>query len=147
MIIKLLKVPYAYAHSEGSKLKLAELALMTGVELEKVDRAESVEKFNKGEAMVLIGTSCISTGTNIYPMRYTCNWVGGGSEIRTKQGAVGRTVRLFEQNPFAHLCKKPSTKTIVDFNVYDAYALKKMLEDRCLFYRDSGTEIRRIKLK
>jgi superfamily II DNA or RNA helicase len=147
MLSKLLTVPFAYAHSESSKIKLAELAATSGVLLEKVDRAESVEKFNKNEVKVLIGTSCIATGTNIYPMRYTCNWVGGSSEIKTKQGAVGRTVRLFEQNPFAKLCQKPSTKTVVDFNVWDCFVLKKHTEDRCLYYRDSGTEIRRIKLK
>lgn len=147
MLIPLLKVPFAYAHSESSKVKLAELELATGVLLEKVDRAESVEKFNKGEAKVLIGTSCIATGTNIYPMRYTCNWVGGSSEIKTKQGAVGRTVRQLLANPWAALCAVFTKKTVVDFNVFDQFVLTKMLGDRCLFYRDSGTEIRRIKLK
>jgi superfamily II DNA or RNA helicase len=147
MLIPLLKVPYAYAHSESSKLKLAELEAASGVLLEKVDRADSVEKFNKGEVKVLIGTSCIATGTNIFPMRYTVNWVGGSSEIKTKQGAVGRTVRKLLANPWAALCAVFTKKTIVDFNVHDQFVLKKHLEDRCLFYRDSGTEIRRIKLK
>lgn len=147
MLIPLLKVPYAYAHSESSKLKLAELESNSGVMLEKVDRAESVEKFNKNEVKVLIGTSCIATGTNIYPMRYTCNWVGGASEIKTKQGAVGRTVRKLLANPWATLCAIFEKKTVIDFNVYDQFVLKKWLEDRCLYYRDSGTEIRRIKLK
>ena len=150
MLSKMLTVPFAYAHSESSKIKLAELELSSGVLLEKVDRAESVEKFNKGEAMVLIGTSCIATGTNIYPMRYTCNWVGGSSEIKTKQGAVGRTVRQIEANPFfGKVAKlvKIAKKTIIDFNVFDQFVLKKMLEDRCIYYRDSGTDIRRIKLK
>jgi len=147
MLIPLLTVPYAYAHSESSQKKLLELQGMTGILLEKVDRAESVEKFNKNEAKVLIGTSCIATGTNIYPMRYTCNWVGGSSEIKTKQGAVGRTVRLTSANPYAHLCNSVQKKTIIDFNVFDCFVLLKHLEERCLFYRDSGTEIRRIKIK
>jgi superfamily II DNA or RNA helicase len=147
MLIPLLKVPFAYAHSESSKLKLAELESTSGVMLEKVDRADSVEKFNKGEAKVLIGTSCIATGTNIFPMRYTCNWVGGSSEIKTKQGAVGRTVRQLLANPWATLCAIFTKKTIIDFNVYDQFVLKKHLEERILCYRDSGTDIRRIKLK
>lgn len=147
MLIPLLKVPFAYAHSESSKLKLAELEMNSGILLEKVDRAESVEKFNKNEVKVLIGTSCIATGTNIFPMRYTVNWVGGSSEIKTKQGAVGRTVRKSEQNPWSSLCIETPKKTIIDFNVFDQFVLTKQLEDRIISYRDSGTEIRRIKLK
>lgn len=147
MLIPLLNVPYAYAHSESSAKKLAELQATTGVLLEKVDRAESVEKFNKNEVKVLIGTSCIATGTNIYPTHVTCNWVGGSSEIKTKQGAVGRSVRKSDQNPYAHLCVPKDKSHIYDFNVHDVFILKKQLEDRCLYYRDSGTEIRRIKIK
>ena len=44
MILPLLKVPYAYAHSESNKEKLEPLGL------EKVDTDEAVEKFNKAEA-------------------------------------------------------------------------------------------------
>src|SRR5690606_731997 len=102
---------------------------------------------NKSEAKVLIGTSCIATGTNIYPMRYTCNWVGGSSEIKTKQGAVGRTVRKLLANPWAALCAAFTKKTVIDFNVHDQFVLEKMLIERVLHYRDSGTEIKRIKLK
>lgn len=147
MLIPLLKVPFAYAHSESSKLKLAELELSSGIMLEKVDSAANVEKFNKNEVKVLIGTSCIATGTNIYAMHHTVNWVGGSSEIRTKQGAVGRSVRLSSQNPWADKCKPKDKVKIWDFNVHDIFILKKHLEERCLYYRDSGTEIRRIKLK
>lgn len=147
MLTKLLKVPFAYAHSESSKLKLAELELASGVLLEKVDRADSVEKFNKSEVKVLIGTSCIATGTNIFPTHNTVNWVGGSSEIKTKQGAVGRSVRKDEANPWRDKCIPKDVSHIYDFNIVDQYALKKMLEDRCLCYRDSGTSIRRIKLK
>lgn len=147
MLIPLLKVPYAYAHSESSKIKLAELELSSGILLEKVDRAESVEKFNKSEAKVLIGTSCIATGTNIFPCHNVINWVGGSSEIKTKQGAVGRSVRKDSSNPWASKCAPKKKSHIWDFNVYDQFVLKKHLEERCLYYRDSGTEIRRIKLK
>lgn len=147
MLSKLLTVPFAYAHSESSKLKLAELELNSGVMLEKVDRADSVEKFNKNEVKVLIGTSCIATGTNMFPTHNVVNWVGGSSEIKTKQGAVGRAVRKGNQNPWATKCVDKPKARIWDFNVYDQYVLTKMLEDRCLYYRDSGTEIRRIKLK
>lgn len=134
-------VTVAYAHSESKKERLLELGL------EKVDPAESVERFNKGEAMVLIGTSCISTGTNIYPTHSTVNWVGGASEIKTKQGAVGRSVRLGNQNPWASKCT-PKTKAIIwDFDVYDIDIMKRHLDQRLEYYMDSGSEIKTIKLK
>lgn len=140
MLIPLLKVPFAYAHSESKPERLRELGL------QKVDPAESVEKFNKAEAMVLVGTSCIATGTNIYPTHNTANWVGGGSEIKTKQGSVGRSVRLSKHNPWEQKCTPKLVARIWDFDIYDIEALSKSLDDRVSYYGDSGTEIRRIKL-
>ena len=140
-LVKLLKVPYAYAHSEKKPDRLRELGL------EKVDSAESVEKFNKGEALVLIGTSCISVGTNIYPTHNTCNWQGGTSEIKTKQGAVGRSVRLGSQNPWASKCVPKTKATIWDADVTDICVMHAHLEDRVEFYTESGSEIKRIRLK
>lgn len=141
ILLPLLKVPTAIAHSETKPARLAELGLS------KVDRQESVEKFNKGEALVLIGTSCISIGTNIYPTHNTFNWVGGASEIKTKQGAVGRSVRLGTQNPWADRCVPKTKSTIWDFSVYDAPIMVRHLEDRIEYYSDSGSEIKRIKLR
>lgn len=140
MLIKLLKVPYAYAHSEKKKERLLEVGL------EKVNTQESVEKFNKAEAMVLIGTNCISTGTNIFPTHHTFNWQGGSSEIKTKQGAIGRSVRLGSSNPWASKCQPKDFATIWDFNVYDIFLMNKHLKERVIFYRESGTEIKVINL-
>ncbi len=147
MLTKLLTVPYAYAHSESSKMKLEELNAKTGVKLEKVDRAESVEKFNKNEVKVLIGTSCIATGTNIFPCHNVVNWVGGSSEVKTKQGAVGRAVRKSSQNPWKDACVDKPVAHIYDFDVVDQFVLGKHLEDRISYYQDSGTSIRRLKIK
>lgn len=141
MLMKLLKVPTAYAHSESKPERLKELGL------EKVDAADSVEKFNKNEVQVLIGTSCISTGTNIYPMANTINWTGGASEIKTKQGAIGRSVRLGNQNPWKDKCLPKDKCTIWDFCAQDIFLMKKHLEDRILYYRESGSEIKVIRLK
>lgn len=140
MLIKLLKVPVAYAHSEKKPERLLELGL------EKVDPDESVKKFNEGNAMVLVGTSCIATGTNIFPTHNTVNWAGGASEIRTKQGAVGRSVRLGSHNPWVNKCHPKTKATIWDFDVYDVYVMQRHLEERLSFYRESGTEIKFIKL-
>jgi superfamily II DNA or RNA helicase len=141
MLVSLLKAPYSVAHSEKKPERLLELGLL------KVDTAESVEKFNKAEAMVLIGTSCIATGTNIYPVHNCVNWVAGASEIRTKQGAVGRSVRLGSQNPWASRCTVKNKVIIWDFEVFDIDLMVKHLETRLEYYRESGSPIVSINLK
>lgn len=140
MLVPLLKVPYAIAHSEKKADRLFQLGIP------KVDPAESVSMFNQGKAMVLIGTSCISTGTNIYPTHNTINWQGGASEIRTKQGSVGRSVRLGTQNPYYNLCQPKLKATIWDFCVYDIEIMVRHLEERLVYYSESGSEIKEIKL-
>lgn len=140
-LLPMLKVPVAVAHSETKPARLAELGLT------KVDRQASVEKFNKGEALVLLGTSCISVGTNIYPTHNTVNWQGGTSEIKTKQGAVGRSVRLGSQNPWADRCTPKDKSTIWDFDVHDIGITNRHLTHRVMFYADSGSEIKRISLR
>ena len=141
MLTKLLKVPYAIAHSETKKARLEALGI------EKVDTAESVEKFNKNEAKVLIGTSCISIGTNIYPEHNTFNWVGGTSEIRTAQGAVGRSVRLYKSNPWADRCITKESVMIWDFKVWDVPLMITHLDSRLATYGNSRSSIKVIKLK
>jgi superfamily II DNA or RNA helicase len=140
MLLPLLKVPTAYAHSETNKIRLESMGM------KKVDTDEAVEKFNKAEALVLIGTSCIATGTNIYPTHNVFNWVGGGSEIKTKQGAVGRSVRLHDQNPFKDKCVKKDVSRIFDFHLRDIPVLSHQLTKRLLCYRESGTDVKRIQL-
>jgi superfamily II DNA or RNA helicase len=140
MLSKLLTVPFAIAHSEKGKERLQKLGL------EKVNPKESVDKFNKGEVQVLMGTSCISTGTNIYPMRHTFNWVGGASEIKTKQGPIGRSVRLGRQNPYAVKCAKKEIVTIWDFDIHDIESMDRHLDARIISYQESGSEIKRIDL-
>ena len=105
------------------------------------DPMDAVEKFNKGEVKVLIGTSCISTGTNIYPTHHTVNWQGGTSEIRTKQGAVGRSVRKLDNSKFADR-HPPKLKSIIyDFNVKGVEQMTRHLKTRVKFYKASGTVI------
>jgi superfamily II DNA or RNA helicase len=141
MLTKLLSVPYAYAHSDSNRLRLSEIGL------EKVDSQESVEKFNKNEVKVLIGTSCIATGTNIYPTHSTVNWVGGASEIKTKQGAVGRSVRLHDQNPYKNQCLEKKVAHIYDFDVTGIYSLDSMLKNRIQYYSESGSSFKVLNLK
>ncbi len=141
MLVPLLKVPFAIAHSEKNKERLLELGL------DKVDNAESVEKFNKNEAKVLIGTSCVATGTNIFPCHSVVNWVGGSSPIKTKQGAVGRAVRHGASNPWADKCLPKEKSTIYDFDIQNENTMQRHLEARLECYKESGTEIRYVRLK
>jgi hypothetical protein len=69
------------------------------------------------------------------------NWQGGTSEIRTKQGAVGRSVRKLEISKFAEF-NPPKTKAIIyDFNVKGIMAMVRHLKIRVGFYKSSGTMI------
>ncbi len=134
MVVDLLKVPYGYVHS-SSKKDAAEWGL------DKVKLQEQVDKFNNGEIRVLIGTKAIATGTNIYPTHNTINFMGGGSEIRTKQGPMGRSTRKLEISKFKDLHKpKPFTR-IFDFDVSSQPILEKQLEKRIGYYGESGGKI------
>lgn len=134
MLVEHLKVPYAYVHS-GSKKEAEKHGL------EKVDLQTQVDKFNKGEVKVLIGTRAISTGTNMYPTHNTCNFMGGSSEIITKQGAMGRSTRKLEISKYKDYHKpKPFTR-VWDVRVEDQPVLDNHLTKRVNFYKEAGGEI------
>jgi superfamily II DNA or RNA helicase len=58
----------------------------------KDDPADLVAAFNKGEIPILVGTSCIATGTDLQAVEALIYLQGKSSEIKTKQ-AVGRATR------------------------------------------------------
>ena len=135
MLTKLLQVPYVYVHSADKK-RAAEFGL------EKIDLKEQVLAFNKGEVPVLIGTSAIATGTNIYPTHNCINWVGGSSEIVTKQGAMGRSTRILSNSDFAEFHTPKPHSMIWDFKVRNNPMLIKQLDKRCKWYKESGAEVK-----
>lgn len=63
-------------------------------ELYKSNPMELVKSFDGGEFPILVGTSCISTGTDIKSTSMIIDLVMNKSEIRARQ-AVGRGTRLF----------------------------------------------------
>lgn len=134
MLQKLLTVPFAYVHSADKK-KAATF------NLEKVNLQESVKKFNTGEVKVLIGTKAIATGTNLYPVHNLINWVGGSSEIVTKQGSMGRATRRLEISKFKHLHTPKPFCMVYDFRVKGESLLDKQLVKRCGFYQEAHGEI------
>lgn len=142
MILPLLEVPYAIAHSEKNVKRLVELGLP------KVKVSESIEKFNRGEAKVLVGTSCLHVGVNIFPCHSVVNWFGGTSEIKTKQAAVGRAVRFGRSNPWASKCVPKEKAIIYDFDIENNGSMARHLQARIECYLDSGENlIKYIRLK
>jgi superfamily II DNA or RNA helicase len=139
MLVDRLNVPFGYVHSASKKD-----AAKFGLETRKVD--EAVEAFNRGEVKVLIGTSCIATGTNIYCTHNTVNWVGGSSEVRTKQGAVGRSVRILENSEYKDLHKAKPYSKIYDFKVSNIPLMEKHLQKRIKMYKETTNDIRFVKL-
>lgn len=133
-----LGVSYTYAHS-------ANKSHAESYGLRAVDSKEEVLRFNKGEVKVLIGTSCISTGTNIFPTHNVCNWYGGSSEVTTKQGVMGRSTRLLEKSKFKEFHKPKPFSKIWDFNVVGQPTLERQLKTRIGFYQESGGEVKYIK--
>jgi len=139
MLVDRLNVPFEYVHS-ASKADAAKF----GLETRKVD--EAVEAFNLGQVRVLIGTSCIATGTNMYCTHNTINWVGGGSETRTKQGAVGRSVRILENSKYKGYHKPKPYSKIYDFRVSNISLLENHLQKRLSMYKETTNKIKFIKV-
>jgi len=134
MLSELLTVPFAYVHSASKKD-----AGKWGLETVKLQ--EQVDKFNKGEVIVLIGTSCISTGTNTYPTHNTMNWVGGSSEIKTKQGTMGRSTRKLEISKYSDLHSPKLFSRIYDIRVLNQPILENQLKKRIEFYQECGENV------
>jgi len=136
---KLITVPMNYVH--GNTIKASELVEYG---LTKVDSHLEVEKFNRGESKVLIGTSSISTGTNIYPTHNTVNFQGGASEIQTRQGTIGRSVRKLDQSRFKEFHKPNPRTKIWDFKVADINVIERHAATRTEWYKDVTDNFRSI---
>lgn len=64
-------------------------------EFHNSDPTKLVEEFNNKKFPILVGTSCISTGTDIRSVNTIVFLMGGKSEVQIRQ-SVGRGTRLFE---------------------------------------------------
>lgn len=105
------------------------------------DAKELVAKFNAGELEILVGTSCIATGTDILVAEAGIYLMGGKSEIKVKQG-LGRGTRgghlgtVF--NPWTG--KQKLTYTHVDFDVEDGGTVHRHAEARYALYTETYAE-------
>lgn len=83
-----------------------------------------VEKFNNKDFPILVGTSCISTGTDIRSVNTIIFLMGGKSEIQIRQ-SVGRGTRLFEgKNGFRFF----------DFDVTNVDVMHRHASERSVIY-------------
>jgi len=131
LLVPLITAPMGYVHASPKR----EAAVFG---LNKVKLQDEVDKFNKGETRVLIGTRAISTGTNLYPTHNTINWMGGGSEIVTKQGAMGRSTRKLEKSKYKQFHNPKPFCTIYDFKLKNVPMLNRQLFKRIKFYNKTG---------
>lgn len=82
-------------------------------EYHESDPKALVKQFNKGEFPILIGTSCINTGTDIQTVETIINLQGGKSPIKFAQ-SVGRGTRKTKLKPSKTEC------FFIDFDVRNA---------------------------
>lgn len=103
-------------------------------QFQKVVPSDAVRQFNNGDLDILIGTSCISTGTDILVAEAGIYLVGGKSEIEVSQ-SVGRMTRGGSlgtvYNPWTGVQKTESTW--VDFQVLDE-TLSRHAKERIAIY-------------
>jgi superfamily II DNA or RNA helicase len=90
--------PVGFAHgalNEGNRDKVPR-------EYWDSDPNKLVAEFNAGTLPILVGTSCISTGTDVKAVKFLVYWKGGKSEIEVKQG-IGRGTRLVPGKRFCNV--------------------------------------------
>jgi len=131
---KRIKVPFTYATAASKKD-------MELIGFPKKDIADAIEEFDTNKAQVLIGSSCINTGVNIYSAHHTIGWNGTGSEITTRQGVIGRSIRILENSKYKDLNPPKPHVHIWDFQVLGIPLLKSQLMKRIRYYELSGTPI------
>ncbi len=105
------------------------------VEYHASDPDQLVEDFNNGVFPILVGTSCIATGTDIKSVKAIIYLRGGKSEVELKQ-SVGRGTRLFPGK---------EDFLFIDFAIDDVETLARHAEARISIFKDiypSFSEIR-----
>lgn len=147
MLIKELTVPFVYTH--GNTTNKEELARLG---LQKTDLKEVLEKFHKkiDGTMVLIGTENISIGVNTFA-HHGINLQGGASEIGTRQGIIGRMVRITHRSKYKEFHKEKKMGYIYDFRIrpdvtkdgreFNYELMEKHLIKRIGYYSDTGGKI------
>jgi superfamily II DNA or RNA helicase len=121
-ILPLLKVKAGFAHGPLTKENRGKVPPA----FHESDPAALVEDFDAGNLPILVGTSCISTGTDIKSAAMIVRIKGKTSEIAVRQD-TGRGTRLFDGKTDCH---------IVDFDVFDVDLLHRHADVRRTIYND-----------
>lgn len=127
-LLPYLKTEVRFAHggvTKENKTKLPEA-------FHDSDPSQLVKQFNNEEFPVLVGTSCVATGTDVKANEVTIYLQGGKSEIQVLQGACGRSTRLFT---FKDGTKKTDC-IVVDFRVVNISSVKRHADARQHIYED-----------
>jgi DNA repair protein RadD len=122
-----IKVPFEFVHGGVTTKETKDLV---PTDYWKTDPRGAVERFNKGETKLLIGTSAISTGVDLQPVGCLIYMQGGISEIKVRQ-AIGRGTRI----------PRGSDKKdfwLIDFMVTGSSTLERHCNERIEIYKDMG---------
>lgn len=126
-----LKAAYAFAHGP-----LGENKAKVPKEYWESDVDKLVDDFNLGKIPILIGTSCIATGTDLRVTEAIIYLQGGKSEIQAKQG-VGRGTRGGTAgsvvNPWTNTIKTDCI--VLDFDVTNVETTHRHANERRDIYR------------
>jgi superfamily II DNA or RNA helicase len=126
-----LTIPYEFAHGG-----IPDREVVDGVNLKdnfpreqwKPDVDAMVDRFNRGETKLLIGTSAISTGVDTKPTGSLVYLQGGTSETKVKQG-IGRGTRITD-------AKKDLF--VADFRVVGSKMMERHANERVVIYNSMG---------
>lgn len=124
----LLKHEVKFAHGGVTKENASKLP----EPFHKSDPSLFVKEFNAGEFPILVGTSCITTGTDVKANEVTIYLQGGKSEIQVMQGPCGRSTRLFE---FIDGHKKKDC-FVIDFDVENIEDMHRHATERQRLYEE-----------
>lgn len=126
-----LKHAYGFAHGP-----LGENKAKVPKEYWESDVDQLVADFNAGKLPILIGTSCIATGTDLRVTEAVIYLMGGKSEIQAKQG-VGRGTRGGTagsvRNPWTNTVKTDCV--VLDFDVRNVETTHRHANERRDIYR------------
>lgn len=134
-----LKHVTGFAHGGTTKTNSATVP----PQFHKSDPEQLVEELNEGKLPILVGTSCISIGTDIRTPKTIINLQGGTSEVKIRQ-AVGRGTRKIpgkDQFNYWDFCIKVFNPADHDFEaITHRHALT-----RAAIYRDIFPNLRWVK--
>ena len=128
MLLNHLKdVPFEFCHGGATK----DNKKVIPEEYWKSDTEGAIERFNKGETKLLIGTSAVITGVDFQPVGCLIYLMGGKSEIKLRQ-SLGRGTRIVEGLPLDFW--------FVDFYSKDSTMMKNQYNARKALYRTMAKE-------